>query len=53
MESLKNPGDTIMFAIGVNDLNFEKFDEQIIFDLINKRLDEQETALKEKIGFVR
>ena len=53
LESLKNPGDTIMFAIGVNDLNFEKFDEQIIFDLINKRLDEQETALKEKIGFVR
>jgi len=53
LESLKNPGDTILFAIGVNDINLEKYDEQVIYDDINKRIDAVEKKLKERVGFVR
>ena len=45
MESFQNPGPETLAAIGARDINFEKFDEQEIFNKINRKLDEVEKRL--------
>ena len=45
LESLKKINDITLSAIGNNDLNLEKYDEQIIFDHVNAKLDKQEDKI--------
>lgn len=45
LESLKKINDITLSAIGNNDLNLEKYDEQIIFDHVNEKLDKQEDKI--------
>lgn len=39
MEDLPNVPVEVLVAIGQSNINFEKFDEQLIWDKINARLD--------------
>jgi len=48
---LRNPTDIVESTIGEKDFDMSHWDEQLIYDVINKRLDEQEAKLKEKTLF--
>lgn len=47
MESLKNPGSGALYALGTTDINYEKFDEQTLYDPINRKLDAVDKRLQE------
>jgi hypothetical protein len=48
MESFRGLPDNLLYSIGSDDINYEKYDEQIIADLINKKLDEQQERIDSK-----
>lgn len=45
---LKNPGELVSYSIGTKDINMEHYDEQVVYDHINARIDAQEAKLKKK-----
>lgn len=45
LESLPAIPLTALYGLGTSDLNFEKFDETIIYDLINDNLDAAQARL--------
>lgn len=45
LESLPAIPLAALFGIGTTDLNYEKYDETIIFDLVNKNLDRAQRRL--------
>ena len=45
LESLPNIPDAALYSLGTTDINFEIFDEQVIFDLVNKNLDEAQARM--------
>ncbi len=45
LTSFKNPGDLVSYSLGQHSLNWEKFDEQIIADIINEGLDKQQAKI--------
>ena len=49
--SIVNPGDVTSYAIGVKDINMDHYDEQIVNDEINKKLDAQEDKIKKRTEF--
>lgn len=51
LHDLKNPTDIVMTTIGEKELKMDHYDEQLIFDVINKKLDVQEDKLKKKSEF--
>lgn len=54
LADLKNPTDIVEYTIGVKNFKMSHYDEQLVHDIINERLDVQEEKLKEKtLFFVR
>jgi hypothetical protein len=45
MEGLPSVPDPVLASIGMTNIKFEKFDEQLIFDIINKELDIQQKRI--------
>lgn len=45
MEDLPTIPDSVLASIGMTNINFEKFDEQLIYDQINKELDIQQKRI--------
>lgn len=48
---LQNPTDIVMTSIGVKDFDMSHYDEKLIYDVINEKIDIQEAKLKEKTLF--
>ena len=48
MHDLQNPGEIIVTTIGEKDFDMSHWDEQLIYDFINAKLDIQEAKLKKK-----
>lgn len=48
---LRNPGDVTEYAIGVHDFKLSHYDEQVVSDVINEKLDVQEAKLKKQTEF--
>ena len=51
MSSHQNPGDPTNYALGVSNIELEKYDEEVIADQINAKLDSQEAKIKEKTQY--
>jgi hypothetical protein len=45
MEGLPNIPDPVLSSIGMTNLKFEKFDEQLVYDIINAELDIQQEKI--------
>ena len=45
MESMRNIDDATLASIGNTNISFEKYDEQLIHDRTNKRLDLQQEKI--------
>lgn len=50
LESFEGLSDALLYGLGTTDINYEKYDEQIIADIVNARLDEQEKKIQEGWG---
>mgnify|MGYP000324280617 CR=1 FL=1 len=48
MESLRKIPDEALASIGATNIEFEKYDEQLIWDNVNKRLDIQQEKIDNK-----
>lgn len=48
---LVNPTDIVETTIGEKDFDMSHWDEQLIYDVINEKLDVQEDKLKKKTEF--
>jgi len=51
LHDLRNPGDIVEAAIGFEKFKRNHYDEQVIYDVINAKLDIQEDKIKEKSQF--
>lgn len=51
MAGLRNPGDVVAASIGNENIKWAHFDEQLVFDVINKKLDIQEEKIRLKSEF--
>jgi len=51
LHDLKNPTDIVMTTIGEKELKMDHYDEQLIYDVINEKLDTQEDKIKKKSEF--
>lgn len=45
MEEIRQLPNPVLASLGATDINFEKFDEQLIYDIINKNLDKQQEKM--------
>ena len=51
LHDLRNPTDIVTYTIGVENIKMSHYDEQIISDIINAKLDIQDAKLKRKTEF--
>lgn len=42
--------DVLLYSLGTTDINYEKYDEQIVADIINKNLDKQQEKIFKNWG---
>jgi len=49
MESFSNIRPTVLYSLGIDDINFEIYDEQQLYDEVNKRLDKQQAKIDLKL----
>ena len=45
MSSLSDIDDIALASLGATDIEFEKYDEQLIYDKVNKQLDKQQEKI--------
>lgn len=50
LESFKGLPDTLLASLGTTDINYEKYDEQVIADVVNRNLDKQQEKLQKNLG---
>lgn len=51
MHDLENPTDIVETTIGEKDFDMSHYDEKLIYDVINAKLDIQEDKIKKKSEF--
>ena len=51
LHDLRNPTDIVTYTIGVKDFAMSHYDEQLVSDIINEKLDAQYVKLKRKTEF--
>jgi hypothetical protein len=45
MEEIRQLPDAVLASLGTTDINFEKFDESLVWHDINRRLDKQQEKI--------
>lgn len=50
LESPKNLNDVVLYSLGTDNINYEKYDEQVLYKKVNERLDVQQAKLNKKFG---
>lgn len=48
LSDLRNPGELVSYSIGAKEIDMDHYDEQLVFDHINAKIDIQEAKLKKK-----